>query len=125
MIGYVMVGTNDLEKACEFYDKVLEPLGAKRLMDLGRSVLWGTDMKSPMFSVTTPFDEQAASVGNGTMVALMASSKEVVDAVHAAVLAAGGTDEGEPGPRGDPEMGFYGGYFRDLDGNKLNAFVIG
>jgi predicted lactoylglutathione lyase len=75
-----------------------------------------------MFVVCTPFDEQPASVGNGMMVALKAGSPEQVDQIHALALAHGGADEGAPGPRGP---GFYGAYFRDLDGNKLCVFKMG
>jgi predicted lactoylglutathione lyase len=75
-----------------------------------------------MLCVIKPFDKKPATVGNGVMVALAARSKEQVDAVHRKALELGGKDEGAPGPRGD---GFYAGYFRDLDGNKLNAFFMG
>lgn len=119
MIGYTTVGSNDLEKAVGFYDEVLAVLGAQRIMNSERMKLYGNDPASPMFGVCTPFDEQAASVGNGVMIALAAQSKAQVDEIHAKALAAGGSDEGSPGPRGD---NFYGGYFRDLDGNKLVAF---
>ncbi len=70
-----------------------------------------------------PHDGNAATVGNGMMVALAVDSQEKVNALHAKALELGGTDEGAPGPRGD--SGFYAGYFRDLDGNKLNAFFMG
>jgi predicted lactoylglutathione lyase len=73
-------------------------------------------------SVIEPFDGKPASVGNGVMVALAAGSRAQVDALHRKALELGGQDEGAPGPRGD---GFYAGYFRDLDGNKLNAFFMG
>jgi predicted lactoylglutathione lyase len=76
-----------------------------------------------MLAVCTPWDEKEATVGNGVMVALDAGSPEVVQKVYAKAMELGGTDEGEPGPRGD--AGFYGGYFRDLDGNKLVAFTFG
>ena len=77
--------------------------------------------KSPALSVTVPFDGKPATVGNGVMVALVMDSTDKVDALHAKALELGGTDEGAPGPRGD---GFYAAYFRDLDGNKLNAFCM-
>ena len=73
-------------------------------------------------SVIKPFDGKPATVGNGVMVALQAASKEQVGAVHKKALELGGKDEGAPGPRG---AGFYAAYFRDLDGNKLNAFFLG
>ena len=123
MIGYTTFGTNDLERAGKFYDALLAELGAKRGMEEpGRFIAWATEPNTPMVSVIKPFDGKPATVGNGVMVALAASSKAQVDAVHKKALALGGKDEGAPGPRGP---GFYAGYFRDLDGNKLNAFFMG
>ena len=122
MIGYVTLGTNDMQRAAKFYDELLAILGAKRAMELDRFIAWGSAPNAPMVSIIKPFDQKQASVGNGVMVALATSSKEQVNALHAKALALGGKDEGVPGPRGD---GFYAGYFRDLDGNKLNAFFIG
>ncbi|MCU0232729.1 MAG: VOC family protein [Thermoanaerobaculales bacterium] len=123
MIGYVTLGTNDLAAATTFYDQLLAVIGAKRLMELKRGYAWGTSPTAPALGVLTPFDGRPATVGNGVMVALYVDSRAKVDALHAKALELGGTDEGAPGPRGD--SGFYGGYFRDLDGNKLNAFTMG
>lgn len=121
MIGYVMLGTNDLERAGKFYDDLLAMLGAKRMMDEETFIAWAADMASPALSVTSsPADGNPPSVGNGVMVALVVNSNDEVDAVHAKALELGATDEGAPGPRG--AGGFYAGYFRDPDGNKLNAF---
>lgn len=125
MIGYTSVGTNDFPKACEFYDKVLAELGAQRTMDFGEFIVWGVAPDKPGFSVCKPYNKEAATFGNGTMIALAADSRARVDAVYKAAIAAGATCEGEPGVRGDENMGFYVGYFRDLDGNKLNAFCVG
>ena len=122
MIGYTTFGTNDLERAGAFYDALLAELGAKRAMEMETFIAWATNPGTPMVAVIKPFDGNAATVGNGVMVALAASSKEQVDALHKKALALGGKDEGAPGPRGP---GFYAGYFRDLDGNKLNAFFMG
>ena len=122
MIGYVTLGTNDLERAAKFYDELLAVLGAKRAMELETFIAWAAAPNTPMVSGIKPFDKKTATVGNGVMVALAASSKEQVNALHAKALALGGKDEGAPGPRGD---GFYAAYFRDLDGNKLNAFFMG
>ena len=77
----------------------------------------------PALSVTYPFDGNAATAGNGVMVALAVDSQEKVKALYDKALELGGTDEGPPGPRGD--SGFYAAYFRDLDGNKLCFFVFG
>lgn len=121
MIGYVTLGTNDLEKAAGFYDELLKLIGAGRFMEEETFVAWATSPSSPGISVTRPYDGKPASVGNGVMVALLVKSPDEVDALHGKALELGGTDEGAPGARGS---GFYAGYFRDLDGNKLNAFCI-
>ena len=122
MVGYATLGTNDPERAQAFYDALLELLGAKRLMEIESFVLWGTDLAEACLALTRPYDGNPATVGNGVMVALRAPSKAAVDALHAKALELGGADEGAPGSRGD---GFYAAYFRDLDGNKLNAFFLG
>ncbi len=122
MIGYVTLGTNDMERGARFYDALLGELGATRTMDMERFIVWAVDAGSAMLALAKPFDGKEASVGNGVMVALTVDSKEKVDALYARAIELGATDEGKPGPRGD---GFYAGYFRDLDGNKLNAFYIG
>jgi catechol 2,3-dioxygenase-like lactoylglutathione lyase family enzyme len=122
MIGYTTIGTNALDRARDFYDAVLKPLGGRRTLTYERSQYYGSPERGAMLGVVLPFDGEAATGGNGTMVALMADSAAVVDQVHAAALAAGGTCEGPPGQRMD---NFYGAYFRDLDGNKLCAFKMG
>ena len=122
MIGYVTLGTNDIARAARFYDALLADLGGKRAMEMDTFIAWAAAPDAPMVSVAKPFDGKAATVGNGVMVALAARSKAQVDAIHRKALELGGRDEGAPGPRGD---GFYAGYFRDLDGNKLNAFFMG
>ena len=122
MIGYVTLGTNDLARAGKFYDALLAEIGAKRAMEMETFIAWATAPNTPMVAVIKPFDGKPATVGNGVMVAINVDSKAKVDALHKKALALGGKDEGAPGPRGDS---FYAGYFRDLDGNKLNAFFIG
>ena len=92
-------------------------------MSTERMAMYGNQPGAPMLAVCIPFDEQPATVGNGGMVALQMESPEAVARLHAKALELGGTDEGAPGPRGDG--GFNGGYFRDLDGNKLAAFCFG
>lgn len=123
MIGYVTLGTNDLPRAAAFYDKLLASLGAKRAWENDRGIGWATGRNSPSLAVMKPFDGKAATCGNGTMVSLLADSREKVDEVYKLALELGGTDEGPAGPRGT--SGFYGGYFRDLDGNKLCVFRFG
>jgi predicted lactoylglutathione lyase len=122
MIGYVTLGTNDLPRASAFYDALLGEIGAKRMMETEQFIAWTTQPDSPALSVTKPFDKKPATVGNGVMVAIGVDSKAKVDALHRKALQLGAHDEGAPGARGE---GFYAGYFRDLDGNKLNFFVIG
>lgn len=122
MIGYVTLGTNDVAKAAAFYDELLAVMGATRMMEGDTFVAWTTGPDKPGISVTKPYDGNAASVGNGTMVALMVDSEGVVNDLHAKALALGGADEGAPGER---MRGFYAAYFRDLDGNKLAVFKAG
>ena len=122
MVGYVTLGTNDMARGAAFYDALLESLGAKRLMEMETFILWGSSFEAAGVALAKPFDGNAATVGNGVMVALQAPSRDAVDAIHRKALELGGVDEGAPGPRGD---GFYAAYFRDLDGNKLNAFFLG
>ena len=122
MIGYAMVGSNDLEKAKGFYDGVLGELGAKRGWATDRMQAYSTGENSSPLVVCKPHDGKAANFGNGTMISLLAPSREAVDKTHAKALASGGRDEGAPGLRGET---FYGAYFRDLDGNKLCVFKKG
>ncbi len=122
MIGYVTLGTNDLPRAAAFYDSLLAEIGAKRLMDFGRGYAWGVSMDKPALGIMQPFDGQPATVGNGVMAAIAVNQRDLVDRLHRKALELGGTDEGPVGPRGE---GFYAGYFRDLDGNKLNVFCLG
>jgi len=121
MIGYVTLGSNDMERAKKFYDTVLAELGGARGFASDRMQAY-TAKGGPMLMVCTPYDKETATVGNGTMVALAAPSREMVDKVHATALAAGAADEGAPGERMPT---FYGAYFRDPDGNKLCVFKMG
>lgn len=121
MIGYVTLGTNDLARSTAYYDELLKLVGAGRTFDGDTFVAWGTDPAEPSLSVTTPFDGQPATVGNGVMVAIPVLSEGQVQSFHARALELGGSDEGAPGDRGD---NFYAAYFRDLDGNKLAVFCL-
>ncbi|WP_394730433.1 VOC family protein [Altererythrobacter sp. GH1-8] len=122
MIGYVTLGTNDLPRAAAFYDAIAKEFGVGRMMDFGTFIAWGELGGAPGIAATKPFDEKPATVGNGTMVALQVETPEQVHKVYDVAIAHGGSDEGAPGPRGDD--GFYAGYFRDPDGNKLNVFCM-
>ena len=123
MIGYITVGTNDLERSGAFYDELLALLGARRVMTDERMLGWAISNDEAMFSVILPYDQSEATIGNGVMVALNAENPATVESVYGKALSLGATDEGHPHDRGST-MGFYGGYFRDLDGNKLVAYCL-
>ncbi|WCT79055.1 VOC family protein [Novosphingobium humi] len=121
MIGYVTLGTQDLNRAAEFYDAIAAEMGVGRMGGDARYISWGVPGGAAGIGITLPFDGQPASVGNGVMVALEAKDRDQVDRIHALALELGGSCEGAPGER---FPGFYAAYFRDRDGNKLNAFVF-
>ena len=126
MIGYVTLGTNDLQKAAAFYDALFGSIGIGRFIEEeGYFIAWSPEPTAPAVSVSVPFNKEKATVGNGTMVALFLETPDKVDAFHKKALELGGTNEGDPGFRpAENDKGFYAGYFRDLDGNKLNAFCM-
>jgi len=122
MIGYITLGTNDLKKAAEFYDKICGELGMGRFMSSDRLIAWGGPGGGAGFGVALPHDGKPMTVGNGVMAAFSAKDKAQVDRVHKLALSLGGKCEGPPGQRSEK---FYAAYFRDPEGNKLNAFVMG
>lgn len=122
MIGYVTLGTNDMKRGAAFYDAIAKAMDTPRMMEDESFIAWGKWDGPAGIGLTKPFDGNAASVGNGVMVALEARDEEHVRQIYEIALANGGSDEGGPGPRGDD--GFYAAYFRDPDGNKLNAFCM-
>jgi catechol 2,3-dioxygenase-like lactoylglutathione lyase family enzyme len=122
MIGYVTIGTADMEKAKAFYNALLADIGGSIVMDMGNFVAFGNEPGSPLLAICKPFNEEAANPGNGNMVAMAPGSTELCASLHAKALSLGGSDEGAPGTRGD---GFYGAYFRDPDGNKMCFFHTG
>lgn len=126
MIGYITLGTADLEKAAAFYDALLGTIGATRFMEEpDYFIAWSKDEDHAALSVTKPFDQKPATVGNGVMVAMYFETPEQVNAFYDKAIELGATCEGQPGFRPqDATSGFYAGYFRDLDGNKLNAFCM-
>lgn len=123
MLGYCTLGTNDLTNATAFYDELLVLFGARRVLELERGVIYGDHALA--LGLLKPADGKQASVGNGVMVALLASSRQHVDEVYFKALSLGGTSEGEPGVRGPDPDGFYGAYFRDREGNKLCVYRFG
>ena len=126
MIGYVVLGTNDLTRAASFYDELLAEMGVTRMMEFGeRGFAWAAAMDKPMLCVMTPYDGQPATVSNGGMAGIAADSRDQVDRIHKKAIELGGSDEGPPGLRAEGGDGFYAAYFRDLDGNKLDVFSYG
>jgi catechol 2,3-dioxygenase-like lactoylglutathione lyase family enzyme len=124
LTGHSTIGTNDLETASAFYDKLLSLFGIGRvLVQPGRAVYYGH--KTLEFGVIKPFDGKLATVGNGSMVAFQARSRNQVKEVHAMALALGGSDEGAPGPRGENGGDPYCAYFRDPEGNKFLVYRAG
>ena len=124
MIGYVMVGTNNLDKAIIFYDEVLKiiNLTRKETDEVCAGYTQNNGNGSIEFYVTKPANKKTATFGNGTQVSFLVSSREIVDKFHEIALKAGGVSEGSGGER--PEgSGVYYSYIRDLDGNKICAFT--
>ena len=123
ILSHVSLGTNRFEEAVAFYDRVLATLGVGRVMDLSaeRAVAYGR--ASPEFWVQAPCDGQRAQAANGVHVAFLAASPQQVQAFHAAALAAGGTDDGAPGPRPHYGPQYWGCFVRDLDGHKIEAMA--
>jgi predicted lactoylglutathione lyase len=122
MIGYLTMGTNDLPRASAFYDALFAEVGGQRMMEEDTFVAWTSGDVGASFAISQPFDGNPATVGNGVMAAIAVGTEDDVKRVYNKAIELGATDEGPPGPRGD---NFYAGYFRDLDGNKLNVFVMG
>jgi catechol 2,3-dioxygenase-like lactoylglutathione lyase family enzyme len=134
MFAYISLGTNNLERAARFYDAVMATLGHRRCDTSGEStwenwIGWGTYENRGQTELALwlckPFDRQPASVGNGTMIALRASSWRQVDDFYAAAVANGGACEGPPGLRPQYNPDFYATYVRDPDGNKLAVVCRG
>jgi len=121
MLGYVTLGTNNMEKAAAFYDKLCGALGAGRMMGDENFIAWGVPGGGAGIGLTKPFDKGPATVGNGVMAAFQVDSTEKVDEIYKLAMELGATDEGPAGARSD---WFYAGYFRDPDGNKLNVFCM-
>lgn len=123
MIGYVTVGTNDIVKAGEFYDELFSSIGGKRFLNSEGFIAWAKVPGQAGFSVTVPSNGEPATTGNGAMVSLECASHAEVDMLYKKAIALGAICAGEPGQRGG-QASYYAGYFRDLDGNKINGFYF-
>jgi catechol 2,3-dioxygenase-like lactoylglutathione lyase family enzyme len=121
MIGYVTLGTNNFPDSVAFYDALFGSINAGRVFEMETFIAWGPGPSAPAVAVTLPYNKEAATPGNGTMVAIAMKTSEQVDQFYARALELGASDEGAPGQRIN---NFYAGYFRDPDGNKLNAFCM-
>ena len=124
MLAFTMIGTNDLKKSAAFYDALIAEMGGKRAVDLGDAILYAGPDGGPLFAITEPADGNAATVGNGTMIALAAPDAESVSRWHAKAIELGAQNGGDPGARERGPLKFDAAYFRDLDGNKLNFFHL-
>lgn len=119
MITYVTLGTNNLKESSKFYDEILSVINAKRIMESKSMVTWGISSDAPLLAIMQPFNGEPASVGNGSMIAIASGCADNARKIYETAMALGAKDEGAPGPRGDG--GNFAAYFRDLDGNKINA----
>ena len=122
MIGYTTLGSNDVQASATFYDQLFSEMGITRLWDTPAFVAWRKNDDEPFFAITTPHNKEAATVGNGVMIAIKTDNQQIVDAIHKKALSLGGDNEGDPGLR---QAGYYCAYVRDLDGNKLNFYCLG
>ena len=127
MLGYITLGSNDIEASKNFYSNLVAVIGGKELMKFSETfIIYGVSMDKTAIAITTPYDGAAAGGGNGNMAAIVVNDRALVDSLHAKALELGGTCDGPPGLRGgEGPMAFYAAYFRDLDGNKLCAYKMG
>ena len=121
MIGFVMVGTNNLDKAVNFYDILLDAIELKRFVTNEKYAGYASKEKPEQveFYVTNPVNKDKATFGNGTQISFLVNSKDLVNNFYNTGIKLGGKDEGAPGIR----SGDYYCYLRDLDGNKICAFA--
>ena len=122
MIGYATIGVTDMDRSVAYYDALLAEVGAKQIFGMERIKFYGTGPDAAMLAICVPYNEEPQNCGNGNMVAIPGGSREGVDKLYAKAMELGATDEGEPGER-IPDV-FYGGYVRDLDGNKMCFFEM-
>jgi len=125
MLHHVSLGVRDVARAATFYDPVLKALGYKRVMDFSPgAIAYGESRDKPEFWIGLPHDQREPTGGNGTHVSFAAKTRGAVNKFHEAALRAGGSNNGEPGPRPDYGPAYYGAFIYDLDGNKIEATFI-
>lgn len=122
MLSHVFIGITDFDRALAFYQPIMDALKLQMKFcdpDKPWAAWMSKDAPRPLFVIGTAFDEQPATPGNGQMIALLASSREIVNCCHALAMAHGGSCEGPPGLRPHYHPDYFGAYMRDPDGNKL------
>jgi len=121
MFSFVTLGTNDLKKSKNFYDRLLQSINIKNVIETDKYIGYAkqTSLNKVEFYLMIPHNKQMATFGNGTMITFTINTKKEVDSFYNLALRLGATDEGLPGPRHEED---YYAYFRDLDGNKICAF---
>lgn len=123
ILSHVSLGTNRFNEALDFYDRVLATLGIGRILDLSEHQAVAYGRVYPEFWIQAPLDGKLAQNANGVHIAFMAGSREQVRAFHETAIAAGGKDDGAPGPRPHYGEPYYGCFVRDLDGHKIEAMA--
>ena len=121
MIHHVSIGVKDLAAAKGFYDKALEPLGIKCLMEGESYAYYGVE--GPEFGVHQVKRPVKADDESGLHFCLQAASRKAVDGFHAAALKSGGRDNGKPGIRKDYGENYYAAFVVDPDGYRIEAFT--
>lgn len=122
IVHHISIATDDFDHAVEFYDQVLQTVGARRIFSFPGAAAYGKQY--PEVWIQTPGNGEPAGTSNGFHFAFIAPTKEAVQAFYDAALAAGGTDDGPPGPWPDYGEDYYGCFVRDLDGHKIEAAII-
>jgi catechol 2,3-dioxygenase-like lactoylglutathione lyase family enzyme len=122
MLHHVSLGTNDIAKARDFYDPLMDLLGLRRLKLDDNGVHYGTG--DILFSVVRPTNGKAAGYGNGTHVAFLARDRSMVDRFHDLAMSRGGASDGEPDTRPEYDPNYYASFVRDPDGNKIEAVTF-
>ena len=118
VIDHLTIGVSDLERSSEFYRRALEPLGFEQRgawRQGVRGVTFGP-READDFALSLDYPARAP-----VHVAFAADRRDQVDAFYAAALAAGGRDNGAPGPRPEYSPGYYGAFVLDPDGNNVEA----
>ena len=124
-IDYIMIGSNDLARSRVFYDAVMPQLGGTLAHDYEGFTFGYALAGGATVWIARPNNQEAAMPSNGSMPGFGCVSHAAVDAAHAAALANGGSNEGDPGPRPLYGPTFYGAYVRDPDGNKMSFVLAG